>query len=232
MKIFLSGHEGSKKIIPASSFLVSKYLPGFSVKYLNYGQYNGPLHGADYVNLKDKQDDVSFWAADIAYYLNGIDDDLIIFALDDYLLSAPLDVPIYERLLDEVLSVPEIVCARLCQSDFYRAYEWQSYRDGLIILADEAEYSATTQYCIWDRRFLIDLLRQVKTPWEFEITGSRILKQSGKKVIGSTTPALRYPDASSLSSKWRGRVRVVDNRKEDIDYLVKEGHLDERELVR
>jgi hypothetical protein len=227
MKILLSGYEGSKFLLPASSYLINKYLGAdFDVRFLNYGKYTGKLFCGRYEQLAPEQvNGAKDWAKDISAYLAKLEDEFIIFGLDDYLISAPLNIINYCLMLDLIEESKRIVCARLCISNFYKVNEYSQYDDDVIILTELAQYSATTQYCIWRRDFLIELLSKVNTPWEFEIEGSKYLNQSGKKVIGlGVNPPMVYPDCSALSSKWQG-VRLCDNPKEDVEELVGAGLL-------
>lgn len=230
MKLILSGYSGSKQILGASSWLVAKYLgDAFEVFWLNYGVYDGPLFVGEYVSLADQQKSPKDWAHDIRQYLMTLDDRLIIFALDDYLLSGPLNKSGYRDLVSTMGH--GIICARLCQSDFYKPHEHE--RCGYLIqLTATAEYSATTQYCIWDRPALIDLLGRVTTPWAFEVEGSKILNKSGKKVIGRLKATLPYNEHSCLSSRWPGKINIKGSLNEDIDELVEKGLLNSDDLFR
>lgn len=194
IKVILAGYEGSKKILSASSYLINKYLKGFDVYFLNYGDYNGQLFCGTYISLDTEQKDgTNSWSKYIADYLRRLEDEYIIFALDDYLLSNPVDL-----------------------SDIdYRGYDCVKLCSGSDI--NDKEYSCTTQYTIWKREFLIDVLEQVKTPWEFEIEGSKYINKLNKNII--LIPAMTYPDCSALSSKWEG-VRLIGNEN-DIEEINK-----------
>lgn len=226
MKVILVGYEGSKQILSASSYLLAKYLKGdFDVYFLNYGSFKGHLSIGQYVCLgAEQRGGVNFWARYIEGYLKTLKDEFIIFALDDYLLSDSINDSIYQTLIRKIISDDSVVCARLCTSSFYKDYERMILEDATIVLTKDAEYSCTTQYCIWRREFLIELLSKVDTPWHFEIHGSWYLNESGKKVIGSVIPAMQYPDCSALSSKWPG-VRITGNKGEDLNELLEAGYL-------
>lgn len=156
MKIILVGYPGSQKIVKASRYLVEKYLPDFKPIYLNY---TGEIKG---------------WSKFVAGFLSALKDKKIIFALDDYLISGPMDMEVYNNLLKQMT-----FCAKLCHAR----------------LDENEEYPITTQYSIWDREILIKFLLQVNTPWEFE--GIKV-----KGVIFGN--ALPYYTNSSLSGRWQG----------------------------
>lgn len=187
MKIILVGHPGSQHIVPASKYLTSKYLQNFEITYLNY---EGPIEG---------------WALFVIRHLQEIEDKCVIFALDDYLISAPIDDDRY-REAEIAIRLGGIVCIKLCQST----------------VQEHLEYPATTQYCLWDREYLIWLLSQVDTPWEFELKGSEIFNTQLVKSI--LMPCIEYFTNSSLSGRWKG-VNLTGVKEEDIAVLREKGLL-------
>jgi hypothetical protein len=204
----------------------------FDVYFLNFGAFNGKLFGHNYVSLDATQvGGAGNWARYILRYLKTLTDELVIFALDDYFLSGPINMLRYALLENRITDYEDIICARLCSNAFYTPNEYEPLDDDLLVLTNKANYSATTQYCIWRREALVRLLEMVYDPWQFEILGSQFLNATGKKVIGSVIPALDYPDCSALSSKWNNRVRVRDNRPNDIAFLIEQGYLHKEDLV-
>ena len=173
MRIILVGHPGSQQIVPASRYLLEKYLPGFTLDFINHT-------GA-----------VEFWSSFCANYLEGIQDDRIIFTLDDYLVNAPMD----RKSFDDALAMTP--CVKLC------------------VCADEEHrgYPVPTQYTIWDRKELIVLLRQTTTPWDFEINGSKLFR--GKSQVKS---CIFYDTRSALSNRWAG-VRTDGVKEEDLNAI-------------
>jgi len=141
------------------------------------------------------------WSNYICNFLLYLEDKYIIFSLDDYLISNKINEIDFVNAWDE-MHEDSVVCVKLCYSTEQ----------------EHEEYPVTTQYCIWNREFLIWLLAQVSNPWEFEIHGSMIFRASGKKVIHR--PCLEYFTNSSISSRWEG-VRLDGLKKEDIDFIKK-----------
>lgn len=135
--------------------------------------------------------DISGWAKFVSDYLKGIPDGRIIFSLDDYLIADRMDMDLFLSI-----EMNDAVCVKLC---------WA--RDD-----ENEEYPITTQYTLWDKHYLIELLGMVNTPWEFELKGSRIFKGSGKRAMFLS--CLPYYTNSCLSSKWEG-VRLDGLSEED-----------------
>jgi len=170
---------------PGSQCIVaaSKYLTN---KYLPF-EFN-----ISYVNYKG---DINKWAAFVSGYLSALKDKNIVFALDDYLIASFIDMQKYKSALNEIGG--DVVCVKLCNST----------------QEEHIEYPVTTQYCIWNRQYLIELLEQVNTPWEFEMRGSKIFD---KEVL--LIPCLEYFTNSSISSRWEG-IKLEGLKDEDINYI-------------
>lgn len=111
-----------------------------------------------------------------------------IFALDDYLIRD------YPKGLDEALAT-DADCVKLCATTEQ----------------EHLEYPVTTQYCMWrNRKVISDLLEKTTTPWDFEITGSKLF--TGTSVVKT---CLDYDVHSALSSRWSG-VKLDGLKYEDL----------------
>lgn len=180
MKVILVGYPGSQFLVPASKYLTTKYLPNMDIRYLNY---EGP---------KEQ------WSQFVRDYLVELRDKHVIFSLDDYLISEPLNNLIYQDALhhfhQHVVAVKLFRCTR----------------------QEHDEYPVTTQYTIWDRKYLVELLSRTTTPWDFEIRGSQIMNFGKEQSYYSLNVALEYNTSSALSSRWEG-VRWDGVSKEDLE---------------
>ena len=184
MKIILVGYPGSQSIVSISRYLTKKYLPDFDIHYLNY------------VGSIEK------WSTFVGIYLTNFTDKFIILALDDYLISAPINKEVYEKALKQIKENKDVACVKLC------ANTWEEHLG----------YPVTTQYTIWDREFLVELLSKTTSPWHFEITGSEIFRKSGKHSLCGSTAAIEYNTSSCLSFRWIG-IDLKGLKEEDIKHL-------------
>lgn len=151
-----------------------------------------------YINYKG---DVNKWSTFLAGYLTALTNKHIIFALDDYLISDAIDMEAFNS--GKLYLSDEVVCVKLCECT----------------PQEHAEYPVTTQYTIWDREYLIELLGKVENPWQFEIFGSRLFD---KKVHHQ--PCIKYFTNSSISSRWEG-VRLEGLKEDDITELKRLGYV-------
>jgi hypothetical protein len=148
-------------------------------------------------------DPIENWAKNLADLLSSFNDKHIILSLDDYLLSG-FDSQQYRLAETYIRYHADVKCIKLCHST----------------PEEHKEYPCTTQYTIWDRDYLIWLLVQIKlpikTPWEFEMLGSQLMKESMQ------VPCIEYFTNSSLSAKWEG-INWTGVKEEDLNYIKANG---------
>ena len=239
MRVYLTGHPGNKHILPASSFLIKKYLnENFDVNFLNFGNYDSSkLFTGNYVKLdeEDAGGTPSLWSKHLKEYLKSIDDEYIIFSLDDFFLCREIDMKVYEILLDEMKSDPDIKCAKLGITPSYKPHEYTVKKTvdeiEIFYLDPNASYSASTQYCIWRKNALVDVLENTSTAWNFELHGSSYFNNKGYKVIGSTTVCLPYAESSAVSNRHVDKVSILGLNKNTIEDMISRNLLNESDLI-
>tara|TARA_R110002012_G_scaffold3966_5_gene18392 strand:+ start:8210 stop:9037 length:828 start_codon:yes stop_codon:yes gene_type:complete len=233
MKVILVGYEGSKKILSTTSFLYDKYVPKeFEIFYLNFGKFDGELKTGTYVSLDDEQKGgSSSWARYIVEYLRQLEDEFIIFSLDDYLQSSHMNYDAYKNAFNYMKTDKSIGSCKMSIGPSYRLNDYDKIDDKLYLLRKTAGYSATTQMNIWRRDFLIDILSRISSPWQFELDGSAFISSTQTKIIGSLDVVFNYPEPSSISSRHPGQISVLGNKKSDVEECIENGYLDEDELI-
>jgi len=142
------------------------------------------------------------WSNYLADFLECVDDMHLMFGMDDFLISDYIDMDIYYDALSDFAD-PDVVCVKLCKSTE----------------EEHKEYPVTTQLCIWNREYLIWLLRQTNSPWNFERRGSQLFD---KKCILRT--CIDYDCNSSTSFRWEG-YRLDGLKEEDIEFLKTNNYL-------
>lgn len=233
MKIFLTGSKKSKKIIGASSYLVNKYIPDdFEVNYINYGNYNGEIFGANYNKIANfRSGGIKNWGKYLASYFKNINDDLLIFSLDDFFLSKPFDVNRFLSLKKTIERDLKIANVQLSITTQQRKKKYYVENNNYFLFPQENNYSATCQWTLWRRSSLIDILENITDPWDFEINGSVLLNNSGLKTLISDPPIMFYPTNSALSMRNKDMISVFGNKEDDIKELIKLNLLKSQDLT-
>ena len=232
MKVFLIGYQKSKKILRPSSFLVQQYLPPeFDVNYVNFGSFKeSALSGHSYIKLANyRKGGSDSWSSYIKNLLKDYNDEYIIFSLDDYLLSKEINIENFNILYQELKNNENIVSANLSISpeEKYKLDDVSS----IYTYKDDYSFTVNTQWRIWRKEFLIELLSKTTNPWKFEIDGSKYLNSSKYKAISYSKSILDYPEMSSMSARNPKKISVLGNQKEDIEKLIELGYLKRKDLI-
>lgn len=247
MKIILAGYQESKKIILATSYLLKKYLPKnyFDVYFLNYGNFDKKLEIGTYVSLDQKQFGGSnSWCKYLKDYLSKINDKFIIFGLDDYFLSKKINLKATLDMLSFLKKNSNIIGARLGITPSERHLDYKLIkRTHIYIIKNNALYPVTTQFTIWKRLYLIQILscykkiknffpyRKIRTPWEFENNGSAYAQKKFYKLIGSKKMPWKYCESSALSSRNQNKVNIFGLRYKDVNTLINKKFLKKKDLI-
>lgn len=215
MKLILTGHEGSKRILETSSYLLNKYVPkSFDIKFLNYGSYDGKLFTGEFVSLDSEQvGGKGAWSKYVHDYVDGLKDKYVILGVDDHLINSPVDMKVYRKLVKELKD--NVVSARLCDVKWYKDYI--SLDEEIIKLRKHADYSVTGQYTIWDRKVLLTILKETKDIWDFENGGSACFNSNDWAVVASLNEPFKYDTVSALSGN--SPVNYAGVEKEDLNYI-------------
>lgn len=215
MKILLTGYEGSKRILPISSYLLSKYVPDeFDIKFLNYGEYNGKLYRGEFISLDGTQvGGGKSWSRYVLQYLQTINDKYIILGVDDHLIGQPVNMESYQELLNQMADAG---CCRLSYCNWYDKSEYDQ-AGNMMILKDTAKYRVTGQYTLWDRKKLMEILKQTNDIWDFESRGGSIFNG---RVYAHRNPPFKYDDRSALSGN--NPLNLSGVLQEDIDFFEQE----------
>ena len=179
-KIILVGHPGSQQIVKVGKYLLGKYMPNFEAHWLSH------------------DGNIDEWSNHIRIYLKSLEDEFIVFALDDYLVSG-FNKDIYT--LAKARLKHEIVAVKLCETN----------------PQEQAEYPVTTQFTVWRRTSLMNLLEWTTNPWDFEVSGSRRFPEMNMESLHGY-PAITYDTHSALSKKWEG-VNWKGVKAQDMEYI-------------
>lgn len=245
MKIILVGYPGSKKIIPISSYLLSKYTQNyFDIHFLNYGGYDNDIFGCEYIELSKYQKKVGDWGKDILKYLKKLNDKFIIFSLDDYLISTWVDIKFFDQFFHSTIKNIDFLNIKLGltpaltrQNDCLQS----DVSKNLLKLKKNVNYQFTTQYAIWNRSKLIKIMENYMnpflfwkknlSPWDFELKLSKKSNLNNENLFCLKSPNFIYYEGSGLSSRNPDKICVNGLRIEDLNYLISKNYLIENDLI-
>ncbi len=145
--------------------------------------------------------ELEFWGQYVAGFMKYLRDEYVILGLDDFLFSEMTDMEVYSKALAEIGG--DVINIKLCQSTE----------------AEHNEYPVTTQMTIWNREYLIWLLEQSNSPWNFERGGSMRFNK-----VALLRTCMYYDCNSATSTRWEG-YRLDGLKEDDISFLKNNGYV-------
>jgi hypothetical protein len=137
---------------------------------------------------------VDRWSDGAIKALSGMDDTLILVAMDDYLLTRPVDIQACRLAERYMLEHPDTIRFDLATDRMYdKHHELGSLdRIDLVEAEKDATYNLSFQASIWRRALLLEVLRPGETPWQSEILGTGRLNNTEYRVVGTRQWPMRY----------------------------------------
>lgn len=234
IKILLMGYPKSKAISSFSSYLIDRYYKGGAdIVYLNYGKRPQLFGGHAYERLIRRTWNTSIaWSSQLRSTIPKlVSGNLLILGLDDYFLSKKFNQVAHRNLLTCISETQDCVGAKLGLWTSFDTSTTVPIGNDLYRVAKDAAWPVTTQFTIWKKDFLMDYLKDLETPWDFEMKGASYLNQSSKYIIGSYKPALSYPEPSAISRRHPKKISVFANQEVDIEFGIRNGILKESSLI-
>lgn len=142
------------------------------------------------------------WSGGILHWLQGVDDEIFIFLLEDYFLKSAVDLTAVRALYQYMLDNKEVAKIGLAGHRTRWPHTDYAMMAGTQIIksADDALFQTTTQPAIWRRDFMMKFLEPSEDGWQFERKGGKRViaaKRQGWKgdVLGVKIPLVDYVNA-------------------------------------
>lgn len=126
------------------------------------------------------------WAKRLRHVLENIDTEFILYTLEDFFFDRPVNVSAFEeahQLIKNDASIGYIGLRYNRQLVFKD--ESNADRNARFVSKDELVVvnRVNSQTALWRRKWLLSLLRDHETPWEFEMYASIRSRRTDKKVL-------------------------------------------------
>lgn len=170
------------------------------------------------------------WSNYLIDYFSNIDEEFMIFGIDDFMIARPVDIKTYETCLTILKDINVGRIDLQCSLQYGRSpVHTMDYKtvNGVkfLTMVQSANgvnlYQNAGAFSIWNRKWFLKNIRKDWSPWDWEIQGSALANNDGYNVIGSVD---RWPirKLELLSNAgWPGVLNVRGIRDEDLDEMKK-----------
>lgn len=136
---------------------------------------------------------VQKWSDGVIHYLEQLQDELIVFLLEDYWLIRSINRTAVHAAYAFMMAQKSVARFDLTTDRMYaKGARYAGPYGALDIVAAKGEYSLSFQASIYRRKMLLELLRPGETPWEAEINGTGRLNQRPYAVVGCYQWPINY----------------------------------------
>lgn len=139
---------------------------------------------------------VSEWTGAYMKLLNQIDSEHHVHFTEEFWLTGTVNLSLIHYGLDYMRAHPEV--ARLDLSGDIMNYAAmsgnKSYKD-IFLRGEGSQYRVSCQVGIWRKTYLLEVMREGDSPWQFEMDGSRRMKtmcSNGVEILGADSIAVPY----------------------------------------
>ena len=224
-------------VIKAFSHFYNKYwdnAPPVTVLGFNEPDFELPDNFSFFKMADSQQGGAKGWSNYIRDYVSGMEEDRFIFGIDDFCICRPVDVDLFQRLLD--LDDPKIGRIDLQPSFQYSRDRTdltlvEAFDDyDLVSLAQRSTrefiYRITGQFSIWNREYFLRYLEPDMSPHDWELKGGVKAENDGYQILGTLRRHCIKKVELVSDKQYPGKINHMGMRPEDKE-TVKEIYRDQ-----
>ncbi len=177
--LVVSSCDKCSDLWPSFFWLVKKHWAGFDGKvYLCTDSKTFRYEDMD-IECPLRMPKSSSWSENLMALLSGVDEEYVLFMLDDFWLKSPVDVDALARCEDIMRGDNSIgfICLISQLEPSVENPVSEKYVE-LIEYGRKTPYRVTTQAGLWRKDYLMSLLRRHESAWWFEMFGSKRSRKS------------------------------------------------------
>jgi hypothetical protein len=156
------------------------------------------------------------WTTNLNKFFSQQQEDHFVFLLDDYWMTESIDHDMVSKMEREV------VCGAVKGdlSDNTTVFAHEAYRPGFVIASPNAQYRTSTQPCVWNRQYMLELLKPGLNPWQFEEQENNPTIPTGR-IIGPTYQLFKYANIYLKGKPDGSKIKLIN--EQDYTELVELG---------
>ena len=184
MNIYISTSDKYIHLIEIFQYLFNKFWNSEQkVTILGFEEPKFKLEkNFDFISL-GKQTTTDDWCKDLTGFLESINDEYFIHAVEDQFIIRPVSEIMISKLINMMdKDVGRIALETAAQTKPYKPF--YSDDDIFVIELDQmAQYRLSVCHSIWNKEYMLKYLKLNNTPWEFELDERP--KNDGYKILGT-----------------------------------------------
>lgn len=241
IKIYINTCDATMFFLPVFNYFFEKYWDiDQEVIILGYKVPEFPLpERYKYISMSDVQTGgVNSWSTYLKNYFESIDDDIIMWGIDDHLVVDSVNSDIisyFIKKMKEDASIGRVGLTRGISTREYTIVEKFKDWDVIELTQHESQnspfaYRIDCNFGLWRREYLLKYLQSGWTPWQFEVDGSKLARNDGWKILSTFRKygVLKVEGKRGISP---GNVHLLGAKFEDILNLMELKLVDKNKII-
>ena len=230
--VYITTCDANMFVLKYFQYFFNKYWgKHMKVKILGFNHPDFPLaDNFEFISLGTEQiGGASGWSNYLIDYFNNIDDEFILFGIDDFMIARPVDEEAYHTclaLLDNKTGRIDLQCSLQYARNPQHTMPYKT-KNGIdfLVMAQSVPgvnlYQNSGAFSIWNRKWFLKNIQNNWSPWDWETKGSSLANNDGFNIAGAVNrwPIRKLELLSNVG--WPGVLNVRGIRDEDLDEMKK-----------
>jgi len=223
MKVYIPTCDSNAFILKYFQYFFNKYWsPDIEVKVLGFQKPNFELHqNFEFISLDERQaGGARGWSNYMIDYFSSIEDSNFVFGIEDFAIARPVDITALNACVDSIsddVGRIDLQCSMQYARHPSEVVPYQS-KNGVefLELKQDGSYRVAGAFSIWNRSWFLKNMRRDWSPWDWEMSGSKLSINDGYRVIG-TKDRWSIKKIEMISDRgWPGIINTRGIRAEDV----------------
>jgi len=236
IKWLIATSDNSSYILKPFAWLFDKHCPECEIEILGYSVFPELPERYKCISLAEKQESFNTWAINLYSYIKDIKDEFVIFGLDDFFVTKPVNYNILNSVVEIMerhkrIGRYELGIGHQFHEMVIPYFPQSSKHRNIYKYSSDALYRVSTQFSVWRTEYLLHFLSLGGTPFEFETEGSKYSLNDGYDIIATDNEfAVNHVWSGAISSRHPGMINIEGVNHDDIEEMIALGILDREKL--
>jgi hypothetical protein len=177
---------------------------------------------------KEQKNGANGWSNYLVKYFSKIKDEFFIFGIDDFMIVRPVNKKLFrisKKLLTKNIGRIDLQPAQFARhNSCFKNFCLVDGYDFKEIIKNKffyKTYPVAGAFSIWNRKWFLKTLDKNMSPWQWEIEGSKKIKNDNHKVICSWNNSVIKKIELISDRAWPGIINILGIRNIDIKKMKK-----------
>ena len=226
LTVYITTCDANIFVIKYFQYFFNKYWDkNIKVKILGFSKPTFQLsENFEFISMGETQvNGAKGWSNYLIDFFSSIDEEHFVFGIDDFMIARPVDTDVFEaakKILTQKVGRIDLQPMQYARSP--SLFKFHNEIDGIKFFELKQRhifkrlYRVSGAFSIWNKEWFLSSLKRDMSPWDWEVSGSRLVEGDGYHVLCSWDRwAIKKMELLS-NNAWPGIVNIKCIREEDV----------------